>query len=43
MKLQVFLDHGAVPLDNNRVENAIRPTKLEAVPENGARGVVMMW
>jgi hypothetical protein len=30
LKLQVFLDHGAVPLDNNRVENAIRPTKLGA-------------
>lgn len=29
-KLQVFLDHGAVPLDNNAVENAIRPTKLGA-------------
>jgi transposase len=29
-KLQVFLEHGEIPLDNNRVENAIRPTKLGA-------------
>ena len=29
-KLQVFLEHGAVPLHNNAVENAIRPTKLGA-------------
>jgi hypothetical protein len=29
-KLCVFLDHGEIPLDNNRVENAIRPTKLGA-------------
>jgi len=29
-KLIVFLDHGEIPLDNNRVENAIRPTKLGA-------------
>lgn len=29
-KLQVFLAHGVVPLHNNAVENAIRPTKLGA-------------
>lgn len=29
-QLRVFLDHGELPLDNNRVENAIRPTKLGA-------------
>ena len=29
-KLEVFLDNGEIPLDNNPVENAIRPTKLGA-------------
>jgi transposase len=29
-KLVVFLEHGEIPIDNNRIENAIRPTKLGA-------------
>ena len=29
-RLNVFLDHGELPIDNNQVENAIRPTKLGA-------------
>mgnify|MGYP000250587718 CR=1 FL=1 len=29
-RLNAFLDHGELPIDNNQVENAIRPTKLGA-------------